>query len=325
MSHYDIESLLDRYVKGETTPEENKLVEKWLAENNNNTSEWQRLNQAGRDQWLTSLFSDIQNTIYSDEAKVVTFYPNKKWWRSIAAVLAIILTLFLTRPLIQNWLHPVQLATLSVPLNQKQKITLSDGSNVWINAASVLKYPTSFNGKTREVYLTGEAYFDIRHDSAKPFIVHTGKVLTTVLGTAFNINAGKNANTVVVTVTRGKVSVADGKHILGFVTPNQQIAYDITTDKPIRRIVNAQEVIAWQESDLLFDDITFAQAAKQLEGRFKVNISFANDKVKNCRFSGTALKGKSLDEILKVICAFNNASYHRSEGYIIIDGNGCDK
>jgi hypothetical protein len=92
----------------------------------------------------------------------------------------------------------------------------------------------------------------------------------------------------------------------------------------VQQNVDATQISAWQ-NDIYFNDITFAQAAQQLQQRFKVKISFASDKVKNCRFTGTALNGEKLDQILKVVCAFNNATYQtKSNGSIVIDGPGCN-
>jgi len=89
--------------------------------------------------------------------------------------------------------------------------------------------------------------------------------------------------------------------------------------------VNVNAVIAWQQSALHFDDISFADAALKLEQHFNVKISFRNEKVKNCRFTGTSLNGDKLDKILKVICAFNNATYEtKPDGSIMIDGPGCN-
>jgi ferric-dicitrate binding protein FerR (iron transport regulator) len=252
----------------------------------------------------------------------------KHLWRriaAVAAVLAICFTLYLEWPGLQNRLHPVRLTTLTVPLNQQKQITLPDGSKVWVNAGSQLKYPRQFNSKTREVYLSGEAYFDIQHDLSKPFIIHTGKVVTTVLGTAFNIKEDKISHTIKVTVTRGKVSVANGNKQLGIITPNQQISFNLLSGKSVQTEVDAKQVIAWQKTELHFEDITFGEAALQLQQRFNVKINFSNDKVKNCRFTGTALKGEKLDKILNVICAFNSATYQtKADGSIMIDGAGCN-
>jgi ferric-dicitrate binding protein FerR (iron transport regulator) len=322
MNSNKIQSLLDRYHRGATSAEENSLVEKWLDENNNPNSQWQNLDTDAKEQWLGNTFSRIQETI--NEPKVVQM-PNLSLWKkivSVAAVACIFLALFLQVP---SLLHEQSLTKVTVPANQKRQLTLPDGSRVWVNAGSELKYPERFEGKTREVYLTGEAYFDVKHDASKKFIIHTGKVVTTVLGTAFNIKEDKNKETIVVTVTRGKVKVANGSQELGVITPNQQISLNLTTNKSVKAEVNASEAVAWQETELHFDDVTFAEVADKLQQRFNVEIRFANDRLKTCRFTGTAANGEKLEKILKVICAFNNATYEKqSDGSILISGRGCN-
>jgi transmembrane sensor len=228
-------------------------------------------------------------------------------------------------PLVKNLLNPQAFETLQVAYDQKREIILSDGSKIMVNAGATFKYPKTFDGKTREVYLTGEAYFDIKHDSSKPFIVHTGKVITMVLGTAFDIKADQASEAIVVTVTRGKVSVSDGSRLIGYITPGRQISYDVKKQEHIERAADITEVLSWQDTEIHFDDITFGEAVKDLQVRFKVNIAFANDKIKNCRFTGAALKGRNINQILKVICAFNNATFrYEKTDSIIIEGKGCN-
>lgn len=328
MSRNQIEALLDRYIKGETSMEENALVERWLEENGKSNSDWTGLDQPGKGKWLSGVFEDIKNTIQADGAKIIQLPQRKRvLWRSVAAAAAVLLifsVLYLEWPDLQNRLHPVQLTALRVPADQKKEVTLADGSKVWVNAGSEIKYPKVFIGKVREVFLSGEAYFDIAHNADKPFIIHTGNVVTTVLGTAFNIRENKSKNTIEITVTRGKVSVANGEKLLGVLTPNEQISFNTLKEESIKGTVNANSVIAWQQSELHFDDVSFADAVSQLQRRFNVKINFANDKLKGCHFTGTSLNGEKLDSILKVICAFNNATYQtKSDGSILIDGAGC--
>jgi transmembrane sensor len=326
----EITALLERYGKGQTISEENERIERWLEANDKPDSAWDTLERSAKDRWLTAVFTDIRHTIRAGQGKVVTL-PKRKTsvWRSIAAAAAVLIIsfgLYLEWPAIQQTLHPVQLSALKVPENLQKQVTLADGSQVWVNAGSELRYPKVFNGKIREVYLSGEAYFDIAHDATHPFIIHTGNVITTVLGTAFNIREDQNAHTIEVTVTRGKVSVSNGAKLLGILTPNQQISFNTTKSTAIKENVNAQQVIAWQQSDLHFEDVSFADAAAQLQQHFNVRISFSNDHLKNCRFTGTSIKGEQLDNILKVMCAFNNASYQRkADGSILIDGAGCNE
>ncbi|NRF38332.1 FecR family protein [Pedobacter foliorum] len=328
MNRYNIEALLDRYLKKETSIEENQLIEKWLAENGNADSNWKQLDSSSKDKWLSDVFMDIKASIKQNEPKVVPIKSQKHLWYKIAGVAAaliLVFGLYLTWPLLEKRMLPTDLTSISIPDHEKKQITLADGTKVWLNAGSELKYAKAFDGKTREVYLSGEAYFDVRHDASRPFLIHTGKVLTTVLGTAFNIKEDPNNHTLEVTVTRGKVSVADDGKLLSILTSNQQVSVDLLTRKPTEKTVDTKTVIAWQDNDILFDDITFADAAIQLEQHFDVKIAFNNEKLKNCRFSGAALRGDKLDKILDVITDFNNASWKlTSSGHIMIYGEGCN-
>lgn len=326
MSRINVETLLDRYLKGETSKDENKHIEKWLEENDNPGTRWLSMDSNDKDQWLSGIFNDIQES--KNKSKVVVLLPRRRNWKAIVAIAAtitVILGLYFKLPVFRNNLNPLQFTAMNVPIHQKKELILADGSKVWINESSELKYPKEFSGQIREVYLSGEAYFDIKHDPSKPFIIHTGKITTTVLGTAFNIKEDPELHTVVVTVTRGKVGVANGNKQLGIITPNQQISFNLSDQKAVQTLVDASQVIAWKEKDLHFDNITFAEAAAQLQQRFHIKISFTNEKLKNCQFTGTALNGEKLDKILKVICIFNNATYKKdTDGNILIDGQGCN-
>lgn len=323
MSRPHIENLLERYLRQETTPEENLLVEQWLDGHTTKSDSWQNMNANTREKWLDKVFKEVQQSIQGRQpAKVIPLQQKKTWLRALtalAASVAIFFVLYTAWPYLHGWFLPDKLVAIQVLPSQKQQLTLSDGTKVWVNAGTTFQYPQTFKGQTRDVYLNGEAFFDVRHDAVKPFIVHTGQVLTTVLGTAFNIRAGKGSSQVTVTVTRGKVSVADGNHLLGYLTPNEQISYDARQHKPLKTVVNAFSVIAWSYNDMPFDDLTFAEAAQRLEQRFGVKIYFADKSLETARFSGTAPGGKSLDDVLKVICAFNHAGYHRqSDGSMLI-------
>lgn len=276
----------------------------------------------------------VRPTFAFDVAAVLNRLPEKKPARlnpvflygialAACAVLAIFLILYLKLPNFKS--SPIQFSVLKTHTDQKEQIMLADSSRISVNAGSELKYPKQFKGNTREVFLSGEAYFDIRHDAAKPFIIHTGSVTTTVLGTAFNIKEDKIKHTVEVTVTRGKVSVANGNIPLGVLTPNHQLSFNVQDNKVAEHVVIASAVTAWQKIKIHYEDMTFAEAAAKLEQRYKVKISFSNNRIKDCRFTGASLTGDNLDTVLKTICEFNNATYKtQPDGSIIIDGPGCN-
>lgn len=189
-------------------------------------------------------------------------------------------------------------------------VQLPDGSTVILTAGSKIDYPDSFdNRKKREVYLSGEGYFDIRHNPAKPFIVHAGKLSTTVLGTAFNIKALPGDESIIVTVTRGKVKVSDPDKTFGTLIPDQQIIYNTANREAVQTKVDAEKAVEWKREDLLFDDVTVSNAARLIEERFQVKIRIDGDRLKSQRFTTTFGKDETLESVLKSITEFNDARY----------------
>jgi transmembrane sensor len=204
-------------------------------------------------------------------------------------------------------------------------IKLPDGTSVQLNVDSKLDYPETFDGKTnREVTLSGEAYFDVKHDLKHPFVIHTGNLKTTVLGTAFNISAYPSAKTITVTVTRGKVMVQDGSKTLGVLIPNQQITWNAGNAIAQKHVVNAEEEVAWKSQDLIMDDVSLQEAADMIASRYKVRVIFKNDKVKQCRFTAAFLNRNELRQVITVLTDITNASYDLKANTLYIDGPGCD-
>lgn len=328
MNRNNVEILISRYLNKETSAEENQIIEKWLAENGNANPDWQKLDRSGKDQWLSDRLLDIKGTIKQTAPPVVPIATSKYLWYKIAGVAAVLVIsfgLYLSWPVLNTQILSHSLASISIPEHQKKQITLADGTTVWLNAGAELRYPKVFNTDSREVYLSGEAYFDVQHDAAKPFLIHTGDVVTRVLGTAFNIKEDKKNHTLEVTVTRGKVSVADDGKLLSVLTANQQVSLDLLSRKAEEKTVDTKPITAWQDNEMLFDDVRFSDAAKQLEQHFHVKITFENEKLKDCRFSGTALKGEQLDKVLDVISGFNNSTWKMKPGnHIVISGEGCN-
>lgn len=215
-------------------------------------------------------------------------------------------------------------ATKPKPVRHVQEIRLADGSIVLLNKNSHLDYPVKFNGKNREVYLTGEAYFDIRHDPLHPFLVHAGQITTRVLGTAFNIKT--QGRFIQVTVTRGKVKVSTPKKTLGIVLPNHQISYDEATHQAIKNILNAKTTVLWKETDLVMDHMTLKEAAAVLTDRYGVKVTLNNDKIGNCRFSATFLNTTGLEQVINVLSHLNNLAYKwDGAGEVILSGPGCEQ
>lgn len=204
----------------------------------------------------------------------------------------------------------------TVPYGKKIQIGLPDGTQVWVNSGSKLKYPSSFTGSKRELYLEGEAYFDVAHDEKRPFIIHTGKVFTQVLGTAFNVKA-YGSNKVSVTVARGKVSVALKSKVLSVLTPNECLSYNQVSGDSKKYTVNASR-LRWMNGDLIFDNITLGEAAQVLERWYNVKIAFTDPTTKDNHFTASFLKHENIDQVLNVISELSRFKYERNASDITI-------
>jgi len=208
-----------------------------------------------------------------------------------------------------------------IPSATDSCLTLSDGSKVLLHKDAHIDYQVGFPGNTREVTLHGEAYFDIRPDH-RPFIVHTGAIKTTVLGTAFDINA-TDGHTITITVTKGKVKVENGAGEFSILRRNEQLSVDSLHTRLKKVQVNAGEALAWKKPYLLFNDITMKEATQELEQRYHVAIVFTNPASENCPVTASFTGGESFEEIIKVLSKINNMEYTFGHGTVEINGEGC--
>lgn len=181
----------------------------------------------------------------------------------------------------------------------KSSITLSDGSVVKLNAGSSIRYVQNFVGKTREVFLEGEAFFEVAHDSIKPFIVHTKDISTRAMGTAFNIQAGQNGK-IIISLLTGKVEVKSQQvpEFMDYLFPGEQIN-TFAMGKSWEKAGFEQEVVlAWLDQTIIFDDTPLPEAVKMLEDWFGVKITLLNYDEQNLTLSGK-YKGETLKNILE--------------------------
>ena len=175
--------------------------------------------------------------------------------------------------------------TLLVPQGCEFQLALADGSQVWLNAESSLTYPETFATDKREVFLTGEAYFEIKSAQKSPFIVHAGEMRLQVLGTSFNIKAYKDEETITTTLITGKVEQFYPKiqqQIL--LTPSQQSTYNRTNQKLKTQIVNTSEALAWREGKIIANDERLEDIFKQLTRWYDFDVVYTSPELKDIRF-----------------------------------------
>ena len=211
---------------------------------------------------------------------------------------------------------------LHVPFGKQFKVQLSDGTLVYLNAGSTLRYPVTFlNGKSREVSLDGEAYFVVSKDKDHPFIVNANEVSTQVYGTEFNISSYKNDPKVDIVLVEGSIGVYNNqldseKQLL--LVPNEKASFnkkDLTLNK---ERVNAKNFIVWKEGVLLFENANFESITHKLERKYNVSIQNNFTSLKSIEFSGV-FDSESIDQVLKSFQGYKSLHYTQTDNQIIIN------
>ena len=213
------------------------------------------------------------------------------------------------------------------------RIQLADGSIVTLQDKSRLKYKSDYtNVKTREVYLLGDAFFEVTKDPYRPFIVHTNEVLTKVLGTSFRVQAPEGAKNIIVSVKTGKVSVytasketkADDTKEGVILLPNQQVKYERAEQLFDKALVEIPEVVnpAVKSADFNFDNTPIRTVFKKMEEAYGVEILYNEELMEKC-FITAPLGSEPLFEKLKIICQTIGANYEVIDTRIIINSSGC--
>lgn len=205
---------------------------------------------------------------------------------------------------------------------QRAKITLADGTLVYMGPASTLKYPDQFSDSTRIIALTGEAFFEVAHNARKPFIIHTQNIRTQVLGTSFKVNA-INGQPFKVQVATGKVRVdrvtpGQTEH-LALLTPGQQVMLNTLNSPAILEQVALQDVLGWKNSRLVFKDQSIGEIAKQLERAYDVQFSFKSAAKAREIVTVTLRDNVPLNQTLRVLSAGAQFKYSIQGKNIIIN------
>lgn len=213
--------------------------------------------------------------------------------------------------------HPLtRLLTLSTPKGGTYRITLSDGTQIWLNAASTLKYPERFFGNERVVEIEGEAYFSVAKDASKPFKVISSGQEITVVGTQFNISAYIDDTEMKTTLVEGAVRLqveSSGEHIA--LLPGEQGV--LTRGNLRKRSVDPTSSVAWKNGDFYFDNTPFVDMMKQIERWYNVEIVYERE-VPEDKFSGSMSRDVMLQTVLQLLTV-SEIKYSLSDKKLIIE------
>ncbi len=208
--------------------------------------------------------------------------------------------------------------TLSIPKGGEFKLVLSDGTMVYLNAATRLRYPVAFGGNERRVRLEGEAYFEVARDSARPFYVEAGDLRVRVYGTSFNVNTQREGETQAVLV-EGRVGVK----VAGMVEevemkPGELLRYDRGTGTLSVKSVDTRQYVAWKDGYFAFEDATLEEIMQKLALWYNVEVFFQSEEAKRFVFTGFMRKYEQIDTILAAVRDVTEVRYSISGRTVVI-------
>ena len=312
--------LIEKYKRGECSPREKEFLKRYLDSFQNNAGEWNE-NEMG-DQRITEgkIYSAIMKNIDKKGNHYFSqiFFSQSLLKRAAVIIFFLILVsgiLYLSGIFEQKtdfvWNEKTTLS------GEKLIITLPDGSIVTLNADSKLKYPDQFDDKIREVYLEGEAYFEVHHNITQPFVVHSENISTTVLGTKFDVSAYPEEKNISVSLLEGKVKVSreeKGKvNEIVVLKPKEQLIYDKENNVSSSEQFDSLEAVGWKDNIYKFENEPLGEMLSQLERAFGVKFKIDDQSVLSQKIT-IKFEKKSLQTAVEVIKSLTGLDYKIVKG-----------
>lgn len=312
-----IKLLFKRYQDGTATAQERQLVETWFNSQQQSPETTGEIDPA--------VFADLDNRIATMLALNVPVRKLNYRWLQVAAALLFTATagLFLNQRFAKKAVPAETFTEIKAIKGVKKEITLKDGTSVYLNSGSSVFVSSRFGEKNRTVKLSGEAFFQVHHDRSKPFIIHTGKLATTVLGTSFDINAYPEDELVKVTVSTGKVKVegttAKGKKNVYTrqLTHNQALVYNKVQDSHTIKPSNSDSISSWRSNHLIFENATNQQIARTLSRWYGVEVVLNPAGIDGKRYT-LSFNNEKADKVMGVLSTLTGMTYSMQGKKVII-------
>lgn len=328
MTSNDTENLILKFINKNISTDELTILTHWINESDENKKTLQdfininhvvnpnvKPEQIDSEEALKQIIKKI-NTQQKATLNII------EWWKKVAAILIIpligwtIYTAISSKNNIQR--NEVAYQEIISPPGTKSNITLSDGTSVWLNSGSRLKFPSQFNSGKRNVYLIGEGFFKVKSDKKHPFIVHTNQLDVKATGTEFNVDAYTNDSLTTVSLKEGVVNILTGRKLIHQMKPDDQLTYHNTTKGFNVTSVNTANLCAWKDGVLVFRDEPLENVFKRISRTYNVDIEVKDKSVAHQLYRATFEK-ESLDEILRLLQLSAPIKYKRSTREINAD------
>ncbi len=353
---------ITKYLSGEISEDEKKIFLDWLQSNPENPIHFQTYKAI----WLMSGSEDdstgtidaynrfMVNQKQQDISTKLGHRIQTAW--GIAATLLILLgftfTYFLVvQPMRQTTLSTAYVTT-HIPTGEKGEVRLPDGTTVWLNAETTLKYPANYSKTNRKVSLSGEAFFDVKNDPKHPFLVETDKLTLRVLGTRFNLKCYEDEDQIETTLIEGSVNILGKQQVKldenVFLKPNEQAIFfrekqkliintifnetpDAQTNEDqkdasvntLSKVSNipptVQTITSWKENKLIFDNDPFPKMIQKLERWYGVQIEVLDNSLEKNVYSGKFVYNESIEHVLSVLSRATPITYKIKRNVVTIN------
>ncbi|MDL2231170.1 FecR domain-containing protein [Porphyromonadaceae bacterium OttesenSCG-928-L07] len=306
-SNNPVNQIIKLFFSDNYTGKDKEEIMRWLIEDNHTSEKeealmecWNTL-EAGADKSVYTSLEQVKLKLGMKVKKSVPFY------RYILRVAAITLPLtllaggyfYINKPTRST--QVTKLLEVSVPHGDQEKLHLADGSQVWLNAGTEIKYPDEMSRNERLVHLTGEAYFNVKSDRTKPFIVKTKNLSVTVIGTEFNVRDYPNEGKTRVTLNTGKVNLETvcGKRFT--LEPGQELVYDHRALEAYIVNIETANASEWKSGKLIFNHTPFCEIIQTLERHFNVSFDIDDSLAINQQYSVKFVDHEEIHEIMDIM------------------------
>ena len=213
--------------------------------------------------------------------------------------------------------QPMKYHTLAVPVGGEYHFTLADGTRVWVNSASEVRFPNCFSGGKREIYVKGEVYLEVARDEKHPFVVHAGENEVRVLGTRFNLTAYPDEQKVITTLVEGSVEFRNNQSSIR-LKPGEQSVLDQETNNLEKQKVDVSIYTSWVSGTYEYERMPLSDITRQLSRWYDVQFVYETTEFSNHPFTGVVKRDQSLEEVLSIIEKTTNIKFKISGRTIII-------
>jgi len=303
---------LARYLKGTSNETETAIIEAWYKSYQNERSE--QLTDHSRQQIKQAMQQRIGKAVHSSPV------IDRSIYRIAASILLVsglgLLAYQFSKP---TAILKITFITIQTRAGQVKQFVLPDSSVIWINAASKVRVPSTFNDAVRQVYLDeGEAFFEVKHNRLKPFKVTTVPLQVQVMGTSFNIKAYKALPQLNVTVSTGKVGVSQGSKLLTFLTPGSQLSYSRSNGLFTQKTVTALESQSWKDGDTYLNHVKFEELSLVFKNMYAINLKAGSKRVHDYLFTLRIKRNLEATETLKLISLMHNAHFRKEGNEVVL-------